>query len=183
MHEHQHGYPEVQYRFCPRCGSPLASRKLKAHEPKRLICQGCDFVFFLDPKVAVGTILPLDGGVVLLKRGIHPGYGRWVFPGGFVDRGEGVKEAAVREAKEETNLEIRIARLLNVYSSPGNPVVLIVFIGEVAGGRLEARDECLEAKVFKPGEIPWDELGFPSTAQALRDFLADWKGFVAVKET
>ncbi|MBI3989361.1 MAG: NUDIX hydrolase [candidate division NC10 bacterium] len=172
MHEHQDKPHEVQYRFCPRCGHPLASRKLKEHEPERLICRGCDFIFFLDPKVAVGTILPLDGGVVLLKRGIHPGYGRWVFPGGFVDRGEAVEEAAIREAREEANLEIRIGRLLNVYSSPGNPVILLVYVSEVVGGELQARDECLEARVFRLGEIPWEELAFPSTAGALREFLA-----------
>lgn len=176
MHEHPYGSQEVDYRFCPRCANPLALKRLKAHEPERLICQGCGFIFFLDPKVAVGTILPLNGGIVLLKRGIHPGYGRWVFPGGFVDRGEALEEAAIREAWEEANLEIRIGRLLNVYSSPGNPVILLVYIGEVIGGKLQAGDESLEARVFQTGEIPWEELGFPSTVRALREYLKGLQG-------
>jgi len=85
-------------------------------EPAQLVCNACGFVFFLDPKVAVGTIVPLDGRILLVKRAIEPAYGKWVFPGGFVDRGERVEEAAIRETREESNLLVRVARLLNVYS-------------------------------------------------------------------
>ena len=70
------------FRFCPTCGGALASRLLKAGDPDRLVCEGCGFVFYLDPKVAVGTIIAdSDGRIVLVKRAIEPGYGKWVFPG------------------------------------------------------------------------------------------------------
>lgn len=160
------------FSFCPRCGGRLASRVLKANEPERLVCGNCGFVFFLDPKVAVGTILPLDGGLLLLRRGIEPAYGKWVFPGGFVDRGERVEEAAIREAREESTLEVRLTRLLNIYSYPNYPVIIIVYVGEAVGGSVSAGDETLEARTFSPEAIPWDELAFPSTAQALRDYLS-----------
>src|SRR5687768_10313657 len=104
MHLHAHGF-----RFCPVCGAPLAARLLKAGEPERLVCTGCGFVFYLDPKLAVGTIIRDERArVVLVKRAIEPGYGKWVFPGGYVDRGEEVPAAAVREAREETGLEVRL---------------------------------------------------------------------------
>jgi ADP-ribose pyrophosphatase YjhB (NUDIX family) len=77
-------------------------------EPARLVCKQCDFVFFLDPKVAACAIIHEPGGIVLLQRAIEPGYGKWVFPGGYVDRGETVADAAIREAKEEVNLEVRL---------------------------------------------------------------------------
>ncbi|HEX9899080.1 MAG TPA: NUDIX hydrolase [Candidatus Methylomirabilis sp.] len=163
--------PESGYRFCPRCGGSLELRTLKAGEPARLVCQACGFVFFLDPKVATGAVFSLDGGVLLVQRGIEPSYGKWVFPGGYVDRGESLEAAAIREVKEESGLDVRLTRLLGVYSSPGHPVILIAYAGEVTGGSLQVDEEGLDARVFAPAEIPWGELAFPSTSQVIRDFL------------
>ena len=84
----------IEYRFCPKCGAPLVLKRLKDLEPERLVCKKCEFVFFLNPKVAAGTLFQHDGKIVLLRRAIEPGYGKWVFPGGFVDRGETVIEGA-----------------------------------------------------------------------------------------
>jgi len=160
------------YSFCPKCGGGLGRRALKPSEPTRLVCDACGFVFFLDPKVAVGTIISLDGRILLLKRGIEPGYGKWVFPGGFVDRGERVEEAAARETREETNLDIRVRRLLNIYSYPDHPVIIIVYVGDVVGGHPSAGDETLQVDTFEPHTIPWNELAFPSTTHALHDYLS-----------
>ena len=80
---------EPPYRHCPQCGGVLEQRLLKAGDPTRLVCTGCAFVFYQDPKVAVGTIVrTADDRIVLVRRAIEPGYGLWVFPGGYVDRGE-----------------------------------------------------------------------------------------------
>lgn len=162
----------VAYRFCPRCAGALASRTLRAGEPPRLVCPACGFVFFLDPKVATGAIFSLDGGILLVQRAIEPSYGRWVFPGGYVDRGESLEAAALREVKEECGLDVRLTRLLGAYSSPGNPVILIAYVGEVTGGSLTVDEEGLCARAFPPGEIPWDRLAFPSTTLVIRDYLA-----------
>lgn len=159
------------YRFCPRCGNPLDSRILKAGEPPRLVCRACAFVFFLDPKVAAGVVFSHDGGILLVQRAIHPSYGKWVFPGGYVDRGETLEEAALREVREESGLAVRLTRLLGVYSYPGNPVVVVAYTGEVTGGSLTIDDESLAARPFPPSEIPWNQLAFPSTVQVLKDFV------------
>src|SRR4029453_15338949 len=110
------------YRFCPKCGIGLESKALKDGEPPRLVCPGCDYIFYLDPKVAACTICMVDGGIVLLKRGCGPQMGKWVFPGGFVARGESVAAAAVRETKEEINLKASLTGILDVYSFPGRHV-------------------------------------------------------------
>jgi ADP-ribose pyrophosphatase YjhB (NUDIX family) len=136
-----------------------------------LVCGRCGFVFYLDPKVAVGTLGTLEGRVILLKRGIEPAYGRWVFPGGYVNRGETAPEAGIREAKEEVNLDVRIETLLNVYSYPGRPVILIAYTVSIVGGELTVGDEALEAKTFAPEDIPWRDLAFPSTRDALQDYV------------
>jgi 8-oxo-dGTP diphosphatase len=168
-------WKQTDYSFCPKCGGELVRRLLKDSEPMRLRCQRCHFVFFLDPKVAVGTIVSLEGRILLLRRGIEPSYGKWVFPGGFVDRGEELEEAAVRETREETNLGVRITRLLNIYSTQGHPVIVIVYVGEAVEGQPSAGDEALEVGLFHPSEIPWDQLAFPNTNQALREYLGSFK--------
>ncbi len=172
---------DVPYRFCPCCGGPLEPRLLKATEPSRLVCAACAFVFYIDPKVAVGTIISDGGGrVLLVRRAIEPGYGKWVFPGGYVDRGEEVRSAAVREAREECGLDVELLDLLNVYSFAGATPVVITYTARVTGGRLAVDEEGLEAAWFAPGEIPWDRLAFRNTHAALLEFLArvaaPWKG-------
>jgi ADP-ribose pyrophosphatase YjhB (NUDIX family) len=160
------------YRFCPRCGGELESRLLKATEPARLVCLRCTFVFYLDPKIAVGTIIKTsDGRLVLVRRAIDPGYGQWVFPGGYVDRGEPLTTAAIREAREECGLDIRLDGLVNVYSYAGRAPVIIVYAATAIGGTLAADEECLETALFDSTAIPWDDLAFRSTHDGLRDYL------------
>jgi ADP-ribose pyrophosphatase YjhB (NUDIX family) len=165
-------HDERPYSFCPLCGADLELRSLKPTEPDRLVCTRCGFIFYQDPKVAVGTIIENDHRhILLVRRAIEPGFGKWVFPGGFVDRGEPVLVAAVREAREEAGLDVRIERLLNVYSYPGRVPVIIVYIASILGGTLTIDDESSEAQFFAPDAIPWDELAFRSTHEALKEFL------------
>lgn len=149
----------------------MAAQVIKQNEPARLVCQSCSFVFFLDPKVAASTIFQVDGGIVLLKRSIEPCYGKWVFPGGYVDRGETVEQAAIRETKEECGVDVRLDSLLNVYSYTVVPVVIVVYAAHVVGGELTAADECLEYRIFPERKIPWRDLAFPSTQQALSEYV------------
>lgn len=161
------------YRFCPRCGAPLFARVVKTGEPPRLVCRACAFVFFLDPKIAAGVVFRYDGGILLVQRAIEPACGKWVFPGGYVDRGETVEAAALREVREESGLVVRLTQLLGVYSYPGNPVIVVAYAGEVAGGVLSPDAESLDIRPFPFEQIPWDQLAFPSTVQVLKDYLRE----------
>jgi 8-oxo-dGTP diphosphatase len=161
------------YRFCPRCGGELERRRLKASEPVRLVCTRCGYIFYLDPKIAVGTIIrAVSGRLVLVRRAIDPGYGKWVFPGGYVDRGESLLDAAVREAREECGLEVRIEGLVNIYSYARRTPVIVVYAATATGGALAFDEENLETAEFDAASIPWDELAFESTREGLRDYLA-----------
>ena len=161
------------FRFCPRCGGSLETRTLKDGEPSRLVCAACGFVFYLDPKIAVGTIIrAMSGRIVLVKRAIDPGYGLWVFPGGYVDRGEQLTAAAIREAREECGLDVRLDGLVNIYSYAGRAPVIVVYAATATGGTLSVDDEGLETAEFDTDTIPWTELAFQSTREGLRDYLA-----------
>jgi 8-oxo-dGTP diphosphatase len=161
------------YRFCPCCGGSLERRVIKTAEPERLVCAACGFVFYLDPKVAVGTIIRTDANrLVLVRRAIEPGYGKWVFPGGYVDRGEPLTLAAIREAREECGLDVRLDGLVNIYSYPGRAPVIVVYAATAIGGVLTRDEEVLETGEFESAAIPWNELAFRSTVEGLRDYLA-----------
>ena len=107
-----------------------------------------------------------------MRRAIEPGYGRWVFPGGYVDRGEPLTVAAVREAREECGLDVRLDGLVNIYSYPGRTPVIVVYAATAIGGTLCIDEECLETAEFDVSAIPWDDLAFRSTHEALQDYMA-----------
>jgi ADP-ribose pyrophosphatase YjhB (NUDIX family) len=174
LHPHDDSHA---YRFCPRCGGALERRSLKANEPERLVCVACGFVFYIDPKIAVGTIIrpaipSAADHIVLVRRAIEPGYGKWVFPGGYVDRGETLIAAAIREAREECGLDVRLDGLVNIYSYPGRAPIIVVYAATALSGTLEVDDEGLETAEFMSKNIPWDDLAFRSTRDGIRDYLA-----------
>lgn len=176
-------HPVGTYRFCPTCAGTLESRLLKAGEPERLVCVTCGYVFYLDPKLAVGTIIETSPGrIVLVRRAIEPGYGKWVFPGGYVDRGEPVHEAARREAREECGLEVTLESLVNVYSYRGRAPVILVFSARAVSGSLVIDDESLEIGEFAEAEVPWDRLAFRSTLEALEEYFSGVRSAGAIPQ-
>jgi ADP-ribose pyrophosphatase YjhB (NUDIX family) len=160
-----------EYRFCPCCGGHLEGRTIKEGEPERLVCGRCGFVFYLGPKLVAGAIAELDGGIVLIQRSIEPGYGKWTFPGGFVERGEVAESAAARETLEETGLEIEVGRIVGLYTYEGQIPAVAVFAAKVLRGEPTPLDETLDVKRFSRDGLPWSEMAFPSTERALKDFL------------
>jgi ADP-ribose pyrophosphatase YjhB (NUDIX family) len=156
-----------QARFCPRCGRPA-----EVAYPRSISCPHCGYGAYYNPKpVAAAIPVTPSGEIILLKRGFDPGKDLWTFPGGFVDLGETVEAAAKREALEEIEADVELTGLVGVYSRAEERVVLIVFAAET-GDTPRTTDEALEVRAFAPDEIPWEELAFWSTTNALKDFLA-----------
>ncbi len=161
----------LEYRFCPLCGGRLEDRVIKAGDPERLVCGECGFVFYLGPKLVAGAIIELDDGILLIKRAIEPGYGKWTFPGGFVERGEPAEVAAEREALEEAGVEIEVTGIVGLYTYEDQIPAIAVFAARVTGGEPTPLDETLDVKSFPRDGLPWRHMAFPSTEQALKDYL------------
>jgi ADP-ribose pyrophosphatase YjhB (NUDIX family)/Uma2 family endonuclease len=138
--------------FCPQCGTALERRPVFGRE--RPACPACEYVHFDDPKVAVGVVAERDGQILMAQRNHEPKLGEWSFPSGFVDAYENVEEAAVREAQEETGLEVRIEHLLGVYQEPGSRVIFLAYAGTAEEGEPVAGDECLDVRFFAPDALP-----------------------------
>ena len=113
------------------------------------------------PKLMVDVIIPSERGVVLIRRGNEPFKGQWALPGGFVEVGETLEEAAYREAAEETGLAVEVARLVGVYSDPERDPrghnVSVAFLARVLSGDLVAATDASEVAVLDPSSV---ELAF-----------------------
>lgn len=154
-------------RFCPRCAAEAT-----VAFPRSLTCASCGYGVIWSPELVAATI-PRDaeGNIWLLRRAHHEGAGRWTFPGGYVELGETVEDAARRETREEMQIEVRLGALVGLYSRADERVALAVFDARALGIPRET-DEAAQVRAFAPAELPWDELAFWSTTRALRDALA-----------
>ena len=172
--------------FCPRCGAAIA----EPEDGARPTCPSGDYTWFGDPKVATGVLVSrppgpdhqegdpeagrngregAEGPLLLVRRNHAPKLGRWAFPSGFVDAGEVVEEAAIREVFEETGVEVRIDRLLGVYSDAGDAVVFIAYAGTLVAGEPTAGAEAFEVGWFPSDALP--DLAFPHDDE----IVADWR--------
>ena len=157
-------------KFCPHCAGRLAPKI--TDERERLVCRECGFIFYINPKVAAGALIEVEGRVVLVRRGIEPHVGYWTLPAGFTEYGETIEETAIRECREETGLKIELDDLLGVYSVNSDfygHLVLVLYSAHVVGGELIAGDDASEAGLFAPTELPTD-MAFQAHCQALRDW-------------
>lgn len=132
-------------RFCPRCGAALDEAKT---------CRVDGYRWHPDPKVAVGVLVEERGRLLLVQRNHDPGYGHWAFPSGFVDAGEVLEDAAVREVLEETGVHVAIDRLVGAWSGPDSAVVFLAYAGHVTGGEAAPGDEALAVDWFALDALP-----------------------------
>jgi ADP-ribose pyrophosphatase YjhB (NUDIX family) len=126
----------------------------------------------VNPRLVVTAFPVTDRGeLVLLRRGIEPGYGTWAQPGGFLEVDETVNEAAIRETFEETGLLIEPGEIIGLYTRLEAAVVTIAFEARVVGGVAMSTPEAIEVRTFAPEDIPWSGIAFKTTVWALRDWL------------
>ena len=162
------------YNYCTECGERLEVRQLPTEDRPRLVCPLCGHIHYLNPKVVSGSLPVQDGKLWLLRRGIEPRYGYWTYPAGFQEWDESTEDAAIRETLEEIGCDIEIDRLFGVYSHANSPVVNIVYLAHLVAprGKPSLSVEAIEVGAFAPGDLPWNNLAFPSTERVLRDWIA-----------
>ncbi len=119
---------------------------------------------YRNPALTVDTIIIKDSQVVLIKRRNDPYKDSWALPGGFVEYGEKVENAAVREAKEETSLDINLEKLVGVYSDPDRDprghTVTVAYIASIRNGKLESDSDAKDAKLIEISKLPDEKLAF-----------------------
>ncbi len=157
------------FKYCPKCATELILRV--ADRSERPVCPSCGFVQYLNPAPAAGVLIFRRGRLLLVRRAHEPYPGKWTIPAGFMEWGESPEETAIRELKEETNLDIEIGDLFHVYSGSDDPrtrAVLILYFARNADGDLVAGDDAADARWFAQNDLPSDEeIAFESHRRAI----------------
>jgi ADP-ribose pyrophosphatase YjhB (NUDIX family) len=135
---------------------------------ERLVCDGCGFVDYVNPKLVVGAVCLWKDQVLLCKRAIEPRRGYWTVPAGFMEEKETVEEGVLRETLEEAGAAIDLGPLLGIWSVPRISQVHIMFVARMRSPEFTAGEESEEVRLYAWDDIPWAEISFPSVTGALR---------------
>ncbi|MAP94053.1 MAG: NUDIX hydrolase [Ponticaulis sp.] len=137
---------------------------------ERRMCERCDFIDYVNPRIVVGSIATWEDKILICKRAIEPRLGFWTLPAGFMETGETVEEAACREAEEEACADLEIERTLAIYSIPRISQVQIMFKAKLRSPDVAPGPESQEVKLVTWNEIPWADMAFPSAVWALKQW-------------
>lgn len=156
----------TEYNFCPKCGNKINPESEPPH------CPVCNITYYQNAKPTASVLLIKNGQVLLARRKIDPYKGAYDIVGGFMEVDEVPEQAAIREAREETGLDIKIISLLgiynDVYGNDGDHTLNLHYIGEVTGGEMTAMDDVESLEWVDIDKVPLNE-GFQNTKDALRD--------------
>lgn len=137
----------------------------------RRVCSACEHIHYADPKLAVGVAVFRDDHLLLVRRVMTPGRGRWALPGGFLDAGEDPRRAAAREAEEEAGVRVRVEGVLDVFANPPEDggAVFVLYAASWQSGEPTPGDDADAAGFFARDALP--ELAFASTAHVVERWL------------
>ena len=136
---------------------------------ERSVCAECGHIAYENPKVVVGSVVVSDGKVLMCRRAIDPRRGFWTLPAGYLELGETVEEGARREALEEASARIALDGVLGLFSISRIGQVQVIFRARFDGPpSYAAGEESLDVCLFRPDEIPWADIAFPSVHWALQ---------------
>lgn len=131
-------YNPAPFAFCPICGKTL-QESIIDNQP-RSICPDCSYIHWGNFSLGVGGVLWHNDKVLLVQRAHNPGKGMWTIPGGYVDQGESIGEAIIREIQEETGINAKPLSIIALRDRPDERHdTYIIFLMEFLGGALQAQ--------------------------------------------
>jgi ADP-ribose pyrophosphatase YjhB (NUDIX family) len=167
--------------YCSKCGSDqIGFRVPEGDTYHRFICDHCHTIFYLNPRIIVGCLPIIGDQLMLCKRAIEPQKGLWNLPAGFLENGEKAEDGAARETLEESNAIVEIVKLHVVFSLPKVNQVYLHYLARLRNHDFGPTIESSEVRLFKIGEIPWDDIAFHSTTYALEKFIEFGQDFPGV---
>lgn len=161
--------------FCSNCGAKVSFQSVPGDDKPRHYCSNCDTIHYLNPKVVVGCIPVFKDQVLLAKRNIEPRIGYWNIPGGYLENGETLEEGAAREVWEETFAKVSNLKPFLLYNIPHISQVYVHFRGDLDNLDFRPGVESQEVSLFDEASIPWKDIAFTSSTNALKRYFKDLK--------
>ena len=157
--------------------APLVLRIPEGDELPRHCCDGCESIFYQNPKNIVGTVPIHEDKVLLCKRAIQPRLGRWTLPAGYLENGESCLDGAIRETLEEAGARVNVqeSSLYTLFNLPVINQIYLFFRAELSDLDFQPGAESEEVALFSQAEIPWDEIAFPVVLTTLEHYFEDIK--------
>jgi len=160
-------------KYCSNCGAPVAMKIPPGDNLLRHVCDACSTVHYSNPKMVIGCIPEWRDQVLLCRRAIEPRYGLWTLPAGFMENGETVAQAALRETLEEAKARVELTEIYSVLSVPHVNQVHIFYRAKLIDLDFGPGTESLEVQLFPEGAIPWQELAFRTVSTTLKHYYSD----------
>ncbi len=160
-------------KFCNQCGSTVDFLIPEGDNMPRRVCSQCGMIHYQNPKLIAGCIPEWQDRILLCRRAIEPRYGLWTIPAGFMENGETLEEAAIRETNEEACAEVELQGLYAVFSLPHVSQVYVFFRAHLVNGDFAPGSESLDTELFEQHDIPWGEIAFPVVVQTLERYFQD----------
>jgi ADP-ribose pyrophosphatase YjhB (NUDIX family) len=160
-------------KYCSDCGAPVALKVPPGDNLPRHVCDACGTVHYSNPKMVIGCIPEWRDQVLLCRRAIEPRYGLWTLPAGFMENGETVAQAALRETLEEARARVELGEMFSVLSVPHVSQVHIFYRARLVDLDFGPGAESLEVQLFPESAIPWQEIAFRTVSTTLRHYYAD----------
>ena len=160
-------------KFCGKCGASVTLKVPVDDNRQRHVCDACETIHYINPKVIVGCLPTVGDKILLCKRAIEPRYGKWTLPAGFMENGETSADGAARETWEEAAAKAVDLALYRIFDVPHISQVYLFYRCGIENDEFGVGPESLESALFSEEEIPWDELAFPTVIELLKEFLKD----------
>ena len=161
-------------KYCSNCGSEQIIQSVpKGDDRARHVCGDCESVFYQNPKIVAGCLPVWNDQILMCKRAIEPRLGWWTLPAGYMENGETILQAAVRETLEEACARVQVSHLFTIFSLPEINQVYAIFLANLTEPEFSPGVESLECKLYRKEEIPWGKIAFPTITQTLRFYFED----------
>lgn len=167
------GHMEPTLNFCSVCGSAVSVQIPAGDSLPRHVCTQCSTIHYRNPRLVVGSLPEWEDRILLCRRAIEPRHGKWTLPAGFMENGETVADAAVRETTEEACARIALGEMFSLISVPHIDQVHVIYRARLLDLDFSAGVETLELRLFSEDEIPWDDIAFRTIQLTLRHYFAD----------
>jgi len=161
--------------YCSHCGKKIEQQIPPGDDRPRFVCQSCEKIHYVNPKLVVGCIPVWEEKVLMVKRAIEPFYGLWTLPAGYLEGGESVEDGARRETLEEAKARLGELTPYALYNLPQISQLYLMFRAPLLDTDFDVSGESLETRLFLEEEIPWEDMAFKVIGETLRHFFADRK--------